>query len=238
MHDRIEARIPDAYYGERPEVTALVPPEARYVIDIGCGAGAIGRALKAERPGIAVRGVEPHPDSAASARMVLDDVLNAGAEHALPEGWPEADCLIFADVLEHMADPWTCLKTWRNRLAPHGSIVVSIPNVVHYATVWEHLCGHWNYQDSGILDRTHLRFFTRNTAVALLEETGFTIKKMVRNWRMPNGLHSTSPWLERWDRIGWNPDEPLPPRATRVADYLTLQYLMVATPSPKNALSI
>jgi len=188
----------------------------------------MGRALKAQRPGADVRGIEPDVAAASTARLVLDDVLAGRAEDPLPPGWPVPDCLIFADVLEHMVDPWSCLVTWRQRLPENGTVVLSIPNVVHYGTVWELLRGRWNYRDQGILDRTHLRFFTRKTAVELVEGAGFKIQKLARNWSVPDALRPAIPWLERWDHVGWDREHVAPPQGTRLADYFTLQYLIVA----------
>ena len=166
------------YRNSRPEVVELVPAGARDVIDVGCGAGILGRALKDARPGIRVRGVEIMPDPAAQAEKWLDDVLCGSGERGLPEGWPAPDCVIFADVLEHMADPWSALKDWTDRLATGGSVVMSIPNVGHHSALSQLVAGHWHYEDAGIMDRTHLRFFTRRSIRKLIERQGFTVRRI------------------------------------------------------------
>jgi O-antigen biosynthesis protein len=174
------------YYGyARPEVCALVPTSAKRVLDVGCAGGALGRALKSERPGIEVRGVEPVAEQAERARAWLDDV-HAGTE--IPSEWPRPDCIIFADVLEHLVDPWTAVKNARSLLQPGGTLVVSVPNVLHHSVVSELVRGRFDYRDAGVLDRTHLRFFTEKTAREMIEQAGFHIERMERVLEPPSGI--------------------------------------------------
>jgi len=178
--------MPEDYHSHpRPEVRALVPSTARMVVDVGCGAGALGAALKDERPGVQVRGIELDPGAAARAAAVLDDVAVMAGDGPLPPGWPAPDCVIFADVLEHMVDPWSALRIWRGRLREGGHIVVSLPNIAFFSILDGLWRGRWDYADEGVLDRTHLRFFTRETAVELLEQAGFRIERMERAIALP-----------------------------------------------------
>ena len=216
-------RARSEYYGhERLEVVALVPKSAKYVVDVGCGAGGLGRALKRQRPGVEVRGIEIVPEQAERARTVLDDVRIGGAEEGLPSDWPRPDCVIFADVLEHLVDPWTVLRRWREVLAEGGSIVVSLPNVGHREVVSGVLRGRWDYQESGILDRTHLRFFTRATAIELIEGAGFRIVRFER--ALDHRGHSLRRLAKRW----LLPARSLSTPADLVADLHTVQFLLVA----------
>jgi SAM-dependent methyltransferase len=172
---------PAGYYDEpRPEVSSLVPPGARFVIDVGCGSGALGRALKAKRPEVEVRGVELVAAQAAIARGCLDDVHLGGAEEPLPGHWPAPDCVIFADVLEHLTDPWQVVRQYRALLRPGGSVVASIPNVANRLVLGGLLRHRWDYAAFGILDRTHLRFFTRETAIELFQNAGFRVRRVAR----------------------------------------------------------
>jgi 2-polyprenyl-3-methyl-5-hydroxy-6-metoxy-1,4-benzoquinol methylase len=173
--------FPDWYYDQpRPEIYARVPPNARFVIDVGCASGALGRALKASRPGIEVRGIEPVAEQAERARLVLDDVHMGAAEDPLPSHWPAPDCVIFADVLEHLVDPWETLRRFRSIIPAGGMLVASIPNVAN-RTVLNGLLRHrWDYASFGILDRTHLRFFTRETALEMVEQAQFSIRRVER----------------------------------------------------------
>lgn len=164
----------ERYYGfDRPEVQALVPETARTVLDVGCAAGNLGAALK-RRGAAEVWGIEYVPEVAESARGKLDRVLTGRVEDVLsdiPDG--HFDAIVFADVLEHLADPVAVLRAMRRKLSPTGELVVSVPNVRHWSVLKDLLEGRWDYQDAGILDRTHLRFFTRKTLMDVLVDAGF-----------------------------------------------------------------
>ena len=214
---------PEGYYhNPRPEVVALVPTHCRQVVDVGCGAGAVGQAIKAARPEVQVRGVEPAPSPAAMAKDVLDDVLHNTAEAPLPADWPAPDCVIFADVLEHMVDPWSTLKLWRKRMRPGGCVIASIPNVAHHSVIADLLRGRFEYQNAGILDRTHLRFFTHRTALELVTQAGFAIDHFARLRGLePARVHRRlSEWAEPIGQSGWS---------ARLADFYTVQFLVRAT---------
>jgi 2-polyprenyl-3-methyl-5-hydroxy-6-metoxy-1,4-benzoquinol methylase len=93
--------------------------------------------------------------------------------------------VIFADVLEHMTDPWSALKDWTDRLATGGSVVMSIPNVGHHSALSPLVAGHWHYEDAGIMDRTHLRFFTRETVLELVAGAGLRVIRLERVLNCP-----------------------------------------------------
>ena len=223
------------YFGHpRPEVAALVPEGARNVVDIGCGAGALGKGLKAARPELAVRGVEPVPEQAARAREVLDEVVVAGAEDPLPSGWPRPDCVIFADVLEHLVDPWAVLRSLRPVLAPGGSLVISVPNIAHRSVMGGLLRGRWDYQEAGVLDRTHLRFFTRETAIELVEQAGFVVKRVERvldlreeRFAHPTLLRAARKHMEQEGTTGRRAGRRT--AASMIAELCTIQFLIVAS---------
>jgi 2-polyprenyl-3-methyl-5-hydroxy-6-metoxy-1,4-benzoquinol methylase len=197
----------NAYETSRPDVQALVPESARRILDVGCASGAIGAALKG-RQAVEVIGVELDAELAADARRVLDDVLVGDADVLLTD--PRTlgalgvfDCVIAADVLEHLRDPWTVLRNAAERLRAGGTAVVSLPNVRHVA-VWREVFvrGQWPREDSGTFDRTHLRWFTPADAFALLEQAGLTPTRTVRKvwverapfrgaWRVANVLSRT-----------------------------------------------
>jgi 2-polyprenyl-3-methyl-5-hydroxy-6-metoxy-1,4-benzoquinol methylase len=216
--------LADAYFEHaRPEVVALVPEDARRIVDVGCAGGALGRALKAQRPGVEVRGVEPVASVAERARAVLDDVLTGGAEDEPPASWPKPDCVIFADVLEHLVDPWTALSRWRERLRPGGSVVASVPNVAHHSVVRGLIAGRFDYADAGILDRTHLRFFTRASIIDLFERAGLKPLRIERVTRYGR----TNRLTRLLDRLGPGAmHRGLSPAI--LADPWTIQFLIVA----------
>jgi len=171
----------EGYYEHaREEVIELIPSTARMIVDVGCGAGALGRHLKQLRPEVQVRGIEIVADQAERARAHLDAVHVGDAGAGLPPGWPQPDCIVFADVLEHLQDPWGALRVWRGQIQDGGHIVVSLPNVLHAGVLRSLLRGRWDYADEGILDRTHLRFFTRLTIIEMIENAGFEVVEMRR----------------------------------------------------------
>jgi 2-polyprenyl-3-methyl-5-hydroxy-6-metoxy-1,4-benzoquinol methylase len=164
-----------AYESARPDVQALVPLGARRILELGCSAGALGGALKA-RQGTIVVGVELDPDYAQEASARLDRVItgDAGA-FAVGPAPPEApfDCLIAADVLEHLADPWAALRGAVGMLAPGATVVVSLPNVLFFGALARLIRGRrWPRDPDGIFDGTHLRWFTEADAIELLESAG------------------------------------------------------------------
>ena len=169
-----------AYYKERPEVLALVPADSRHVLDVGCGSGLLGSALKRQRSGIEVRGIEPIATEAAKARDVLDAVHEGLAGDPLPAAWPTPDCIVFADALEHMPDPWSVLASMVRQWPSGTTVVVSLPNVLHHGVLAGMARGRWDYQEQGVLDRTHLRFFTRATAAELIAGSGLVIDSLLR----------------------------------------------------------
>jgi 2-polyprenyl-3-methyl-5-hydroxy-6-metoxy-1,4-benzoquinol methylase len=150
----------------------LVGPDRR-VLDVGCATGYLGKALMDQ--GCRVSGVEYDPEAAARATEVLDEVLVADLETAdLVEhfGAGSFDVLAFGDVLEHLRDPSAVLRAAVPLLADKGSVVISIPNVTHAALRLALLQGRWTYSDRGLLDRTHVQFFTRGTLLGMLRESG------------------------------------------------------------------
>ena len=217
-----------SYYAFRTEVARLVPREARVIIDVGCGDGSLGRGLKEQRPGLQVRGIEINAAAAQTARAFLDDVMCASADASLPESWPTPDCVVLADVLEHLADPWNCLRLWRQRVCNGATLIVSLPNVMHFSAFWPLLRGRWDYQDAGVLDRTHLRFFTRDTGAEMLSAAGFHIEHFERRWNLPKGVMRYPAGVIRLIETG-RAGSRLPPAGLRLADFLSLQYLYVAS---------
>lgn len=167
--------LPRYYRFARPEVQALVPLTARSILDVGCAAGRLGEGLKRRQP-CRVTGIELDPAAAAEARLRLDEVL-AGEALEVLAGLPEEsfDCVVLADVLEHLADPWEALRQVYRVLTSDGTVVASIPNVRHWQVVRDLLEGRWDYAEAGILDLTHRWFFTRQSIARLFAETGFQI---------------------------------------------------------------
>jgi SAM-dependent methyltransferase len=183
-----------SYIGRvRSEILPLWPGQCDRVLEIGCGAGMTLAYLK--RSGLCrwTAGVELHRDAAARAREQIDLLLEASIEQLeLPFDPNSFNVILCLDVLEHLADPWRVLTVLKRLLAPNGVIIASIPNVRHASVVLPLLLqGRWDYADTGLLDRTHLRFFTRRTAIELFESTGYHVDRV-----LPTGTERGRPgWL-------------------------------------------
>ena len=163
---------------ERREMLPFVPLSARSILDVGCSHGLFGSVLKAHHPAWELTGIEPDPDAAADARRHYSTVVNGLYPDDMPDGG-RFDCIVFNDVLEHVVDPWTTLARSTEFLAPGGRIVASIPNIRHYIVVRDLLLrGRWEYADWGVLDRTHLRFFTRSSIEELFASADLAIETL------------------------------------------------------------
>ena len=166
------------FEGQRSDVADLVPLDCRRVLDVGCGYGGLGRSLQAR--GIEhIFGVEINADAASRLNDVYSGYWIGDVEHVtLPADIDDFDCIVFADVLEHLRDPWGTLQRYLQWLKPGGYVVVSVPNVRNLALLYRLIVqGHWEYENSGLLDRTHLRFFTRHSIVEMLEGAGLTVER-------------------------------------------------------------
>lgn len=157
----------------RHEMLPFVPEGVRSVLEIGCGTGSFGAAIKQLR-GCRYTGLELFENAAAEARTRLDEAHALDIEAApLPFAPATFDCLVCNDVLEHLVDPWAVLRKLRVVLQPGAYVVASLPNLRYFEVMKDLvLRGRFDYQDSGVLDRTHLRFFTRHSARQLIESSG------------------------------------------------------------------
>ena len=168
---------PDSYYqGTRSEMLRFIPEGVDTVLEVGCAAGGFGCQLK-ERGVREVWGVEVVESAAQQAQKVLDKVLIgdiADLIDQLPANY--FDVVVFNDVLEHLVDPFTVLARIKSRISERGMVVSSIPNIRYYYTFRE-LVLHktWEYEESGILDRTHLRFFTVKSIRNMYERLGYEV---------------------------------------------------------------
>lgn len=167
----------------RWDLVGLVPLPARRILDIGCGPGLTGAALKSEGAE-EVWGVERDPQLAAEARVHLDVVVCSDLEQpallTLPEHY--FDVILYGDVLEHLIDPWTVLREGRRFLRQRGRIVVSLPNAQHISVLGGLLRGEWKYVDDGILSIGHLRFFTTRSMRSLISGAGYQIERERANY--------------------------------------------------------
>jgi GT2 family glycosyltransferase/glycosyltransferase involved in cell wall biosynthesis/2-polyprenyl-3-methyl-5-hydroxy-6-metoxy-1,4-benzoquinol methylase len=164
------------------------------VLELGCATGDLGRALA--RRGVRVSGVEMDPAAAELARsdyreVVAGDVADPAVLAHFRDG--AFDAVVFGDVLEHLADPWAAAKAWTKKLAPGGNLIISIPNLGHASVAASLLSGSFAYQDMGLLDRTHLRFFSLEGLLRLALDSGLT---PVELRRVSHGLFETEVTFE------------------------------------------
>lgn len=151
------------------------------VLDIGCSQGYLGQSLRAF--GLEVWGIEPSAQAAEVAATRIDQVFNCSLEAFFTLHGPLAgrfDYLIFGDVLEHLTDPGETLDQCHRLLLPDGAVIASIPNIAHLAARLMLLQGRWDYADFGLMDQTHLRFFTRSSIVALFTRSAYQVESMDR----------------------------------------------------------
>jgi SAM-dependent methyltransferase len=170
------------YTNINPDLLEVVPMNARRVLEIGCGDGSFAGAVKARNPSVCYTGVELFDEAATAAKRHVDQVIKGNIEDQEIFTQLEQsqvgdlfDVLIFGDVLEHLLDPWALLSKLRKIMTLNAVCVICIPNVSHWSLLKQQLSGRWNYADSGLLDRTHLRFFTRETATEMLEGAGWSV---------------------------------------------------------------
>lgn len=161
-----------------PDLLRMMPSHCMKVIEIGCSSGALAREFKQINPACRYLGIDIEPSYVELARRYCDDVAVANIENATADFYDQhsdKDCWVFADTLEHLRDPWKVLKEIRRVMPSHGVIVASIPNAQHWSVFAKLSMGDFRYADSGIFDRTHLRWFTRQTINEMFHQTGFSI---------------------------------------------------------------
>ncbi|MBU6498227.1 MAG: methyltransferase domain-containing protein [Rhodospirillales bacterium] len=154
-----------------PDILERIPLDARVVLDVGCGGGALGVEYKRRNPAARFLGIECDPDAARIAEGRLDAVAQVDVEaEPLPFAEAAVDCIIYGDVLEHLRDPWRVLRAQARLLTPSGSVLICMPNIEHWSFAERLLRGTWDYEPQGLFDATHLRWFTfEMTRRALLE---------------------------------------------------------------------
>jgi len=172
----------DTYYNrERPSIVGLVRTAPNAVLDLGCGAGAVGRRLLQEGKASSVVGVELFAAAAQEAARHYSAVHTGDIEEMTLPYAAHFDYVLCGDILEHLKDPYSIVKKIHGWLKDDGRLVCSLPNVRHWKVLADlAFHGAWDYQDAGVMDRTHLRFFTRRSCFNMLRGAGFEVEQ----WRM------------------------------------------------------
>ncbi|MCB1009750.1 MAG: class I SAM-dependent methyltransferase [Acidobacteria bacterium] len=154
-------------------ILQLIAPATR-VLDVGCGTGSVSEQV-VKATGAELVGLEPDPQRAEKARLRGLRVVEGELDPGLAAELGRFDAVLLADVLEHLSSPQELLLRAREFLGPNGAVVLSVPNVAHWTVRWDLVRGRWSYQSCGILDATHLRWFTRRSLVEFLARTGLQV---------------------------------------------------------------
>ncbi|MDQ1751587.1 MAG: hypothetical protein QOE71_2643, partial [Pseudonocardiales bacterium] len=161
------------YDGFNERLYRQVPSTALRIVEVGCARGRLGFELKQQDPRRTAIGIEWDVDAAEVARTRLDEVWVCDLQREFPDIEPgSVDCVIFGDVLEHLYDPEAVLRAARTLLAPEGSVLVCVPNITHFSIVKALLRADPMYQPAGLLDATHIRFFSHATFIKMLLDVG------------------------------------------------------------------
>jgi len=172
---------PQYHQNARTEIVSFLNEPPGVVLDVGCGGGATGKLIKEKFPGTRVVGIELNPHAAQYAGQFIDDVICENIDTVdLSQrlSGVRVDTVLLLDVLEHLYDPWRALVRVRSWLATGARVLASVPNIRNLSNLDELAAGRWEYSENGVLDVTHLRFFTRSTLKRMFEETGFDVVHM------------------------------------------------------------
>ena len=159
----------------------IIPETLQSIIEIGSGSGVLAQAIKHRTPATQYIGVELDPEYASLSSRYCDVVLTDNIEkpsEELLKHIQSTSAIVFSDVLEHLYNPWQTLKFLRSEISKECSIYASIPNIQHWSIIFGLISGNFNYTDSGLLDRTHIRFFTKSTIISMFNDCGFEVKSI------------------------------------------------------------
>lgn len=225
---------PSYHDNPRIDVVDRLGVVPKCVLEIGCGSGSTGALIKERFPGATVIGVESNLQAADLARKRMDriygttfETLNAD-EPDFPKG--KIDVALLLDVLEHMYDPWRALVKLKSMLAPSARVLASIPNVRNLILMDQLAQGRWRYEAAGLLDITHIRFFTLKDMSRLFEETGFRI---LNSFRLAEGSLAKVPIPREGETIDLHTDKIVLKQLSRqdVLELTATQFILLCEPA-------
>lgn len=204
----------EKYFNQpREDLLPLLPQVMGSIADIGGGAGATLTLVKEHYPNARTICVDRHGPAIAKARACGHVGVLCDLQASIPEEIEQCDVVVCLDVLEHLVDPWSVLEKIHARMKPGAQVVISLPNVRYWPVSSGLLFGgRWNLTSQGVLDDTHLRFFTKSTAIALLQNAHFQLTRVV-------GKLGPSPRAKAADALTFG----------LLRDLFVIQYLLVGT---------
>lgn len=171
------------YCSINEDLFSLIPKDANAILEVGCASGQLGSRYKEFNASCNYIGIEMVPDVAKKAESHLDRVITGNAEQLsnkrLAIQDESLDCVVYGDVLEHLIDPWKMVEQHAALVKKGGYMVTCIPNIRHWSVINKLLHGKWEYREDGIMDKTHLRFFTLDSIYKMFEGAGFKVQDVL-----------------------------------------------------------
>ena len=184
----LESMVDEYYDDKSPEyfsgvrwdlVRAIAEDPKSRILEIGCGTGDTGAAALREGRCGQYCGIELNESAAEQARQQISEVIVGNVESIpLPWGKNSFDVLIISEVLEHLIDPWKVLRRLHPLMKPGAVVFASSPNISHYRVIKMLLAGQWKLEDAGVMDRTHLRWFTPTSYSQMFESCGYRVESI------------------------------------------------------------
>lgn len=210
-----------------PDLLRVMDPATRNVLEVGCMSGALAREFKKIAPQVNYAGVEIDASYAELARKYCDSVYILNIDDAPDYFWQmqkNIDAWIFGDVLEHLRDPWRVLSNIHQVIPRDGYVAACIPNAQHWSIQAKLSMGDFRYEDSGLLDRTHLRWFTRLTIHEMFDRSGFKlVEEIPRIFHESNSSEILNTISKTAALCGFDPE-------LAIKDAMPLQYVVKAVP--------
>ncbi len=175
------------YQALNKEVLELVPLEAKHVLDVGCGDGSLGSAIKTQRENAFVTGITFSPGEASMAADKLDEVHVSDLNNFRSDSCQSIyDCVVCSHVLEHVVRPAELVAALEPCMVQHGKLIIALPNVLFFKQRWQFLLGRFRYNpNGGLMDETHLRFFDFETCDSVLAKSNLVLTQKTANGMFP-----------------------------------------------------
>jgi 2-polyprenyl-3-methyl-5-hydroxy-6-metoxy-1,4-benzoquinol methylase len=215
---------PDPHSSHSIILAWLGEGRGRRILDVGAADALVGRRLTEH--GWRVTGIEGDPALAQAGAPYCERMITANLNREVPEVQGPFDAILYGDVLEHLIDPLRVLVELNRSLVPDGFVIVSVPNIAHLYIRLLLLLGRFDYLDRGILDNTHLRFFTARSLRALLGDAGLVVERFSAT---PAPLYQVLPerWHKRWVAVTHTINAAIARNLPRVLGY---QFIVLARP--------